>query len=185
MGASGNQTVIVHNSKDTHIHTNEPKYTNLAKTNEGNIIFDPVRLRDVIMAVNNISEQINKNSTDFTSVDLEEKNIINGLSQDFYDNCIATDFEPYFNELDEFLKIRENEDLLQKIENIVSSLNRKIFKNRSNYDSFEEVLEDIENTLIDSQYKQLKGMEKTVNLFLYYLYSNCMIGKKTDGEKKC
>ncbi|MBA3010039.1 MAG: hypothetical protein FP812_07360 [Desulfobacula sp.] len=185
MGANGTQTVKIDQSEHKHIHLKDPDYKNLVKTHVGSITFDPNSLRDVIVSIDKVTKQINKNATDFTSVDVEEKNKINGLTQSFYDGLVAVHFEPYFNEFDKFLKLRENEDLQKKIGNIASSLNHKIFINRSDYDTFEKMLSHIEDALIDSQYDQLKGKETVVNLVFYYLYASCLIGKKTQGENIC
>lgn len=114
-----------------------------------------------------------------------KKNKLNGLTQEYYDEFISINYEPYFLELDVFLKQRENEDLQKKVHNIVASLNRKIFIKRKNFDTFEDLLISIEEALLESEFRTLQGKEHTISFFLYYLYASCLIGKKTDEEKQC
>ena len=178
---NGDGTQNIDNSQ--HIHLDG--LVNLAKTATGSIVFDPVSMRGVILSIDKSLESINGNPSDFDIIDVEKKNKLNGLSQDFYDDVISIDYEPYFQELDVFLKQRENEDLQKVINNIVGSLNRKILIKRKNFDSFEDLLVSIEEALLDSQFKTLQGKEHSISFFLYYLYASCLIGKKTDEEKKC
>lgn len=185
MGAKGDQTITINNNEQKHFYVKQKGYDNLVKTHVGNITFDPISLRDVIITIDKVSDGISKSPTDFKTIDIEKKNKLNGLTQYYYDNIIAQDFEPYFNELDNFLKLRENEDLQKKVGNIASSLNRKILINREEFNTFEKILLQIEDSLIDSQFQKLQGMESVVNLFLYYLYANCLIGKKSEEENSC
>ncbi|MBE7214706.1 hypothetical protein MK852_13630 [Shewanella benthica] len=158
---------------------------NLAETATGSIVFDPVSMREVILSIDSSLDDINASPSDFNIIDVEEKNKLNGLTQEFYDEVVSIDHEPYFLELDVFLKQRENEDLQKVVESIVGSLNRKILIKRSKFDSFEELLVSIEEALLDSQFQSLRGKEHSISFFLYYLYASCLIGKKTDKEKSC
>jgi len=176
---SGNQ----HIDNGTHIHLNS--LVNLASTSIGSIVFDPISMREVIINIDSSIDKNEENCTDFKIIDVEVKNKLNGLTQEYYDNFIAISYEPYFAQLDKFLKQRENEDLQYLVSNIVSSLNKKIFIKRKHFDTFEELLSSIEEALLDSEFKHLRGKEDTISLFLYYLYSACLIGKKTKEERTC
>ena len=158
---------------------------NLAETATGAIVFDPVTMREAILTIDQSLENINDTQSDFDIIDVEKKNKLNGLTQEYYDEFISINYEPYFLELDLFLKQRENEDLQKKVYNIVAGLNRKIFIKRKNFDTFEDLLTSIEEALLESQFKSLQGKENTIIFFLYYLYACCLIGKKTDEEKEC
>ena len=51
---------------------------------------------------------------------------------------------------------------------------------------FQEIIQDIGKAVLNSQYKQLRTKQETVDFFFYYLYSQCLLGKKTAREKgKC
>lgn len=158
---------------------------NLAETATGAIVFDPVVMREAILSIDLSLENINGNQSNFDIIDVVKKNKLNGLSQEYYDEFISINYEPYFLELDVFLKQRENEDLQKKVHNIVASLNRKIFIKRKNFDTFEDLLISIEEALLESEFRTLQGKEHTISFFLYYLYASCLIGKKTDEEKQC
>lgn len=173
LGSSGDQEITIYNE-----HYHFEKYKHLAKTHEGGITFNPIALRDVILELASITDRTNLAPPDLKGIDVDKKNKLNGLTQEFYDNIIAIDYEPYFNELDQFLQIRENEDIASQVERIAKSLNKQIFTKRKKFDRFEEFLLAIEDTLIDEQLERLQGKESTVTLFLFYLYTSCLIGKK-------
>ncbi|QUM85467.1 ABC-three component system protein [Moritella sp. 28] len=183
VAAVNNGSGSQHIDNGTHIHLNS--LVNLASTSIGSIVFDPSSMREVIINIDSAIDKREDSCTDFKIIDVEEKNKLNGLTQEYYDDFIAISFEPYFSQLDKFLKQRENEDLQQLVSNIVCNLNRKIFIKRKYFDTFEELLASIEEALLDSEFKHLQGKEDAISLFLYYLYAACFIGKKTKEERKC
>lgn len=166
------------------IQNNYPRtYANLAQTQTGAISFDPRSLREVIVMIAGAYDEIERNPTDFTLIKLEEKNKLNGLSEEFYQEYIAKDYEPFFNELDRFLTSHGNSDLHGKVGKISRSLGKRISANRGLFDTFENLLLEIEDALLDSQYSHLSDHQDMISLFLFYLYANCYIGKKTADEK--
>lgn len=173
-------------SQSINVTNNINKYPivlrNLVKTHNGAIVFDPNLLRDVILEIDDISDKLDQKPKDFKSISIEEKNVINGMSQEFYNEIIARDYEPFFTELDVFLKKRENEDLHKAIGNIVKSLNKKFLASRSKFDSFESLLLSVEEALLENKYDSLKNKEESISLFLFFLYTDCYIGKKSDIE---
>jgi len=181
IGSSGEQHLTYIDKQEIITPTS---YANLLETKNGAITFDPIYLREVIISIDTISTEICAKPTDFSLVDIEVKNKLNGLTQDYYDTFVAKEYEPYFMELDSFLSLRENEDLQGKISNIIKTLNQKIHISRNKYDTFESMLNDIELSLLDSQYEHLHNKVNTVQFVLYYLYASCYIGKKTKSENK-
>lgn len=179
IGSRGKQIINVDN-RTTHIYPQT--YENLVKTHIGSITFDPNTLRDVIVAVADVYDEIEQRPADFDSISIEKKNSLNNLSQDFYANIIARDYEPYFHELDVFLTQKASEDLQGLVGKIVRSLNKKIMIGHKDFESFEHLLMSIEEALLDSQYTSLRGKEDSISLFLFYLYANCFIGRKTEEE---
>lgn len=179
IGSRGKQILKVDN-RTTHIYPQT--YENLVKTHVGSITFDPNTLRDVIIAVAAAYDEIEQKPTDFDSISIEKKNALNNLSQEFYSNVISRDYEPYFHELDVFLTQRASEDLQGLVGKIVRSLNKKIVVGHKGFESFEQLLMSIEEALLDSQYAYLRGKEDSISLFLFYLYANCFIGRKTEEE---
>lgn len=181
IGSSGQQEINV----DQSVHNYPLIYRNLVKTHKGAITFDPNSLRNVIVAIANEYDELEQKPCDFGSISIEVKNELNNLSQSFYEQIIARDYEPYFFELDRFLKQRASEDLQGLVGKIIKSLNKKILAGYQDFETFEELLLSIENVLLDSQYEFLKDKEESISLFLFYLYSNCYIGRKTEEEVSC
>ena len=181
IGSSGNQELNV----DQSVHNYPLIYKNLVKTHKGAITFDPDSLRNVIVAIANEFDELEQKPCDFGSISIERKNELNNLSQSFYEQIISRDYEPYFFELDIFLKQRASEDLQGLVGKIIKSLNKKILAGYKDFDTFEELLLSIENVLLDSQYEFLSNKEESISLFLFYLYANCYIGRKTEEETSC
>ncbi|MEZ5530713.1 MAG: ABC-three component system protein [Porticoccaceae bacterium] len=178
IGSSGSQEINV----DQSIHNYPLVYKHLVKTHIGAITFDPNDLREVITVIASEHSGLEQKPSDFGSISIEKKNQLNRLSQTFYDEIVSRDYEPYFFELDAFLKQRASEDLQGLVGKIAKSLNKKIIAGNDDFSSFETLLMSIENALLDSQYDSLKGKEESISLFLFYLYANCFIGKKTEEE---
>lgn len=181
IGSSGAQEVNI----DQSIHNYPLTKKNLIETHNGAITFDPNALRDVIVVIASAYDGLEQKPNDFGSIRIERKNELNKLSQSFYDQIVARDYEPYFFELDKFLKQRTNEDLQGLVGKIVKSLNKKILAGCKDFESFEDLLMSIENALLESQYSDLNNKEDSISLFLFYLYANCFIGRKTPEETQC
>lgn len=182
IGSSGEQSIHI----DQSVHNHYPNvYKHLVKTHVGAITFNPVQLREVVEVISENYEDIEQSPRDFDTISIEKKNTLNNLSQEFYNDVIARDYEPYFMELDVFFRQRSSEDLQKLVGKISRSLNKNILSASYNLDSFESLLASIENSLLDSQFEDLNGKEDSITLFLYYLYANCFIGRKTEEEKSC
>ena len=181
IGSSGSQSISI----DQSVHNYPLIYKNLVKTHKGTITFDPYSLRDVIVAIANEYDELEQKPCDFGSMSIENKNELNNLSQSFYEQIISRDYEPYFFELDRFLKTRASEDLQGLVGKIIKSLNKKILAGYKEFETFEELLISIGNVLLDSQYDFLCDKEDSISLFLFYLYANCFIGRKTEEEISC
>lgn len=179
--AGGDQEINI----DQSVHNYPLVYKNLIKTHKGAITFDPNSLRTVIVAIAKEYEELEQKPSDFSSISIEKKNELNNLSQSFYEQIITRDYEPYFFELDRFLKQRASEDLQGLVGKIIKSLNKKILAGRHEFETFEELLISIETVLLDSQYDSLSDKEDSISLFLFYLYANCFIGIKTKEESSC
>ncbi len=153
MGSSGHQEINV----DQSIHNYPLVYEHLVKTHKDSITFDPNSLRDVIIVIAAEYDELEQKPNDFGFISIENKNELNNLSKTFYEEIISRDYEPYFFELDKFLKQRASEDLQGLVGKIVKSLNKKILAGYKDFESFEEILISIENVLLDSQYSSLNN----------------------------
>ncbi len=141
--------------------------------------FDESDLKEVILSLHSAfkMQKDTLNALDLTSLNLEEKNRLNGLSKEYFDNVIKRDIE-YFNQIKDFLSSPINDELIDLYDDAVSELNGKITLRRDEYVEFENLLEDFYDYIIRNNEKQLTGKKRLVRTFLNYMYCNCDIGKK-------
>lgn len=155
-----------------------------ASTSIGGIQFNPYVFREVvIVACDKLVEDSNP-IEDFTIISIEEKNEINGLSEEFYNDFIATEVDPYLYLFDNFIQNRENVDLHSRVQKAVKALNRTITVKRGEFKSFELLLDELCKSIVESDFEKLVDKENEVFFFLCYLYVSCFIGKKSISENK-
>jgi hypothetical protein len=82
--------------------------------------------------------------------------------------------------LENFIRLKENKELQEKLESIIKDLNRRIlaFQEDNIETKFEKILLDISQNIINNNYTLMKSKESQILLLLYYFYTNCLIGKK-------
>ena len=119
---------------------------------------------------------IGKSEGDYIYVEIERKNELNQLSQVYFDDVIKKNYT-YFDFIRNFLKDPINTSLKEIYEDTVDELNAKITLNRSAYNAFENLLEDLYDYVISNN-SELAGKKRLIRLFLHYMYCNCDIGKK-------
>ena len=177
LASKGGQDVDVTINTAPHYHDNA--YKKLVSIHNGSLTFDPHSLRETIVAIDEGIEQIPEDEAiDLTGIDIVEKNEINNLSPDYFEEFVELDFYPQFHKIDKFLELKENQTGLQKkIDRIIKSLNRKMLLNEDDI-RFEVLLSKIADKLIDEHHDTLSDKEELILLVLYYFYCNCCIGKK-------
>lgn len=137
-------------------------------------------IKEIIIFFSNISNEIKE--TDFvdnTSILIEQKNIINNLSEDYYES-IKSKSLPAFNKIHAFLSDPKNEYFVELYQNTVEELQEKICANRHKVDKFQEIF-DLLNTYIIERNRNDKTFIRHRNkivLFLHFMYYNCDIGFK-------
>lgn len=169
-----------------HFHLPENKvYEKLVAIHEGNIVFDPGLLKEIIVTIDAGIKEILDEQLDFaTSINIDKKNELNNHSKQYFEQCVELDFYPQFIKLDKFLGLKENQKTLQpKVDRIIKSLNRQIIAFQG-AEPFEAILLKICLKLIDTHYEHLQGKDNEILLVLYYFYCNCCIGIKTEEEIK-
>lgn len=153
------------------------------------IKFDAYSLRDAIELCHNVfyekEPDTSGNEIDTKVISLNEKHELNDMCADFWEECISPEFESRFNEFEIFLGKRENFDLLKKLESVAKAVNRDLLARRrkNKHLQFQEIIQNIAKTLLDSQYEKLSNKQETIEFVLYYLYSQCLLGQKTAQEK--
>lgn len=111
-------------------------------------------------------------------VSLEEKNLINGLSQDY-----SKRIEGYIKEfapVQDFLAAPENSTLLRCYEDTAEDLNGFVLAHKKERHSFDQVLERLFKLLIDRDY-DLRVNRRITRTVFYYMYWNCDLGSERNA----
>ena len=113
-------------------------------------------------------------SLDFTQIDLEEKNKINGLKV-YFDEIMKEDIV-YFSPLKEFID-NSDDEFRERFEFVLKSIKRLTLEDDNKKLSPEKI-----NKIISSIDIQKWGIQKNKNaqIFIHYLYFACLIGDKND-----
>ena len=127
----------------------------------------------------NSFSNLHKQKVDLSKIpenrDIENKNELNELSKEYFDNVIKRNLI-YFEQIRAFLMDSINGEYLIKYENTIDDINAKIIIHRKDFEKFEMVLEFLYDYIIISSDEELKGKRRLVRLFLHYMYYNCDIG---------
>lgn len=110
-----------------------------------------------------------------------EKNRINGLTQDFYEQIIIPQSMPHFASIDQFLKNPRNKEYAGIYYDSADELKQKILLRRSDFENFDEVFVFLYDE-IQRQKTTLKGKRRMISVLLHYMYFNCDIGSKDSTE---
>jgi hypothetical protein len=144
--------------------------------------FEPDDLIEVIGAVHDYADGTSatafNSARDFEKLKLkEEKNKINGLSDDYYNQIIVNNSFPHFGRIDHFLKNPRNTAITALYHDSADELKQKILAARAQFDTFDDVfaflIEEIQKKRV-----ALKGKRRMISVVLHYMYANCDIGSK-------
>lgn len=120
----------------------------------------------------------NISDAEFENIDKIEKNRLNKLSDEYFDT-ICEEFLQYFYKIDRFLKSPQNKDVLKKYRKIAQQLKVSIAANRTKFNYFEEILDDIVATILKAVKQSEQNLDVNVIIvFLNYMYWNCDIGRR-------
>jgi len=141
-------------------------------------IFNPQVMADIIDALYIDKKNTQEETlTDFFRPDIDKKNEINAIDQDFFDQCIKECYI-YFRNIDKFFKAPENKIYKDKYESILIEIRGKILIELKRGKKLQEILP----SLLDYAKEKLPnfGGENAfwLNIFAYYMYANCDIGEK-------
>ena len=147
--------------------------------------FSEEEIKDIILEfkkqLKNIAEDIKTKveqvKYDFDRIEIEEKNIKNSLSKDYYENEILSKSLLDFTNIQSFLEDDKNSEFRDYYFDIASELSGLITLKRDNFDVFEEILIFIYHKIADEN-KDLKGGKRHITTLLHYMYMNCEIGLK-------
>ncbi len=155
------------------------QYPNIAKNLNLNKLLLPLSFdeNDLRIIVNSFNK-LDKIKGDLSKIpenrDIENKNKLNALSKEYFDNVIKKNLI-YFEQIREFLKDSINKEYLDKYENTIDDINAKIVVHRTDFEKFEMILEFLYDFIVENN-TELKNKRRLVRLFLHYMYYNCDIG---------
>ncbi len=147
--------------------------------------FSDDEIKEIILAFklqlpsieNDIKAEVDRIKHDFVFIDKKEKNKINRLGEEYFQNEIAAKSLMNFEKIERFLALPQNEDIKDYYFDIVSELSNQITIKRDNFDAFEEIFSFIYNMVCIGN-QELKGTKRHFWTFLHYMYYNCEIGLK-------
>jgi hypothetical protein len=147
--------------------------------------FDPDDLVEVIGALSDFagSDSLPEfdSARDFESIKIrDQKNKINGLTHDYYQEIIVNGSVPHFSRIESFLKNPRNKTFATLYHDAADELKQKIFVNRSEFDAFDNIFAFLYEE-IQIKRDALKGKRKLISILLHYMYFNCDIGSKREG----
>ncbi len=111
---------------------------------------------------------------------IEEKNLINGLSPEFW-NVIKKDFMEAFGDVRDFLQDPINGEFLDAYHSVITDFQTEIISNKEKFEKFDKVLQHFYKVLIKSD-PDLRDNKMLTRTFLYYMYWNCDIGQNEYAE---
>lgn len=113
---------------------------------------------------------------DFTASDIDEKNRINRLGQDYF-RVMVEKHEPYFHRIDKFLTSPANREARDVYLDLVDTLRNRIALTQSRFSSFEEILISLREKTENVLGNRVRGRLALVSAVLSYMYLNCDIGR--------
>lgn len=114
---------------------------------------------------------------DFDKIKISQKNEINGLSKDYYEQIIVSTSMPHFEKVEQFLTNPRNVKIADLYHDIADELKAKILAKREHFTSFDGVFAFLYEK-IQEQSDALKYKRRLISVLLHYMYCNCDIGSK-------
>jgi hypothetical protein len=136
--------------------------------------FDENDLRLIVNSFSKLDKKKGELSKIPENRDIENKNKLNALSKEYFDNVIKKNLI-YFGQIRAFLIDSINKEYLDKYENTIDDINAKIIVHRTDFEKFEIILEFLYDFIVENN-TELKNKRRLVRLFLHYMYYNCDIG---------
>jgi hypothetical protein len=116
--------------------------------------------------------------TDFTRSNVRtQKNKLNKLSQDFWDQIVVPDSMPHFQAIENFLKNPRNRKIQELYADAADELKQKILAYRTTFESFDKIFPFLYDQ-VQQKREALRGRRRTVSVLLHYMYYMCDIGSK-------
>lgn len=145
------------------------------------LVYDPRDIADIIDGINDFFKNETRDTfippTKRTSyVDKNKLNSMDDTTADFF----MKKYLKYIPKITEFLSDPINEEYIEKYENIVDTLQRKIAVYQKNEADFGKILDK----LIDILEVRVNRNKRLGSAIVFYLYWNCDIGRVKDDKTK-
>ncbi len=137
-------------------------------------------IRDIIVAFSNeisIIRKMSEISTEIIEISKEKKNLLNNLSQNYYEDQIRRKSQQYFEDIDSFLSDFKNQEYTVMYYNFADELSNKIAVKREVFDKFEDIFVYLYDLIFEENKIELKKDKRLIWVFLHHLYFNCHIGR--------
>jgi hypothetical protein len=163
----------------SHYLTSHPKiWTNLGFDRyDTPFRVNPTDLVDVIHGFHGAITDGNNgfnSATNFTYVDKDTKNVVNGLTKGYYE-YVQQDSLPHFAKIKLFLEDARNETLRALYHDTADDLKAKIIATRERFTTFDDILIHTCDIIVEGN-PNLRGKKRLVRAFLHYMYFDCDIG---------
>ena len=138
---------------------------------------NPKDLFDVVHAFNDIVKNggnAHNSATNFTYIDKDVKNAVNGLSKPYYE-YLQRDSLPHFAKIKAFLEDPRHDELRALYHDTADDLKAKIIVARGRFATFDEVLMYTYDAIVEGN-PSVRGKKRLVRIFLHYMYFDCDIG---------
>ncbi|RPI71655.1 MAG: hypothetical protein EHM47_09740 [Ignavibacteriales bacterium] len=122
-------------------------------------------------------EQVKDIQEDLARIPLDEKNRLNNLSKEYYENSLENSYE-YFSKIKSFLVDPRNDSLKNMYKNTVSDLQDAFLLKRGDFYSMEYFFDICYKKISDDRKLELRNKRSLIRVFLHYMYFNCDIGIK-------
>jgi len=122
-------------------------------------------------------EQVKNIQEDLARIPLEEKNKLNNLSKEYFENSLKNSYE-YFNRIKRFLDDPRNYTLKDMYKNTISDLQDAFLIKKDDFYSMEYFFDACYKKISDERELELRNNRSLIRVFLHYMYFNCDIGMK-------
>lgn len=122
-------------------------------------------------------EELRNIQDDLTRMPMEEKNKLNNLGKEYFDNLFKKSYNK-FERIKAFLEDPQNEGSKIKYQNSISDLQAEIIIHRNEYGAFENIISHLYKLVLDTNNTKLCNNRELIRVFLHYMYFNCEIGSK-------
>ena len=150
---------------------------NIEITASQHYAFSPQVMAEIINALYENIQQTPTELDDFALIDLSQKNQLNGIDQDFFDNVIKT-YYAHFAAFDKFFKNIRNKNITEKYKCILPEIQGRIFSDVRNGKKLQDILPVLFDYAKINHQALFAKNGYLLNLLAYYMYTRCDIGIK-------